>query len=71
RLQNGEELALEEFTSRYDPVTRLILEEGGLFPFAKRLAAGELDLPALTTPSRPMTMAEKIVARNLVGQPDG
>ena len=54
RLQNGEELALEEFTSRYDPVTRLILEEGGLFPFAKRLAAGELNLPALTTPSRPM-----------------
>ncbi|GIR77142.1 MAG: hypothetical protein CM15mP79_0790 [Methanobacteriota archaeon] len=71
RLQNGEELALEEFTSRYDPVTRLILEEGGLFPFAKRLAAGELNLPALTTPSRPMTMAEKIVARNLVGQPVG
>jgi len=50
RLQNGEELALEEFTSRYDPVTRLILEQGGLFPFAMRLAADELDLPALTTP---------------------
>jgi len=71
RLQDGESLPLEAFTSRYDPVTRLILEEGGLFPFAKRLAAGELSLPALDTPARPMTMAEKIVARNLVGQPDG
>ena len=71
RLQNGESIALEEFTGRYDPVTRLILEEGGLFPFAKRLAAGELSLPPLETPARPMTMAEKIVARNLVGQPEG
>ena len=30
RLQAGEEIPLDEFTSRYDPVTRLILERGGL-----------------------------------------
>ena len=29
RLQNGESL-LEEFTSKFDPVTRLIVENGGL-----------------------------------------
>ena len=71
RLQAGDTLDLEEFTNRYDPVTRLILESGGLFAFAERLGSGELQVPALPDESRPMTMAEKIVARNLVGQADG
>ena len=71
RLQNGEEIGLEEFTSRYDEVTQIILEKGGLFPFAKSLKSGDIELPAINTPSRPMTMAEKIIARNLVGQEDG
>ena len=29
RLQNGESIALSEFTDRYDPVTKIILERGG------------------------------------------
>ena len=68
RLQNGESIALEEFTSRYDEVTQIILEKGGLFAFAKALKSKEIVLPSIDTPSRPMTMAEKIIARNLVGQ---
>ena len=71
RLQNGESISLGEFTGRYDPVTQLIVEHGGLFPFAKALKAGELDLAPLNTGQRPMTMAEHIISRNLVGQPDG
>jgi len=71
RLQNGEDIPLEEFTGQYDPVTQLIVEYGGLFPFAKALKAGELDLAPLDTPHQPMTMAEHIISRNLVGQPDG
>ena len=71
RLQNGEEIALEEFTSRYDEVTQIILKKGGLFPFAKSLKSGDIELPAINTPYRPMTMAEKIIARNLVGQDEG
>ncbi len=71
RLQAGESIALSEFTAKYDPVTQLIVEHGGLFPFAKALKAGELDLAPLNTPSRPMTMAERIISRNLVGQPEG
>ena len=71
RLQNGESIPLAEFTGRYDPVTQLIVEYGGLFPFAKALKAGELDLAPLDTGQRPMTMAERIISRNLVGQPDG
>lgn len=68
RLQNGESIALEEFTTRYDEVTQIILEKGGLFAFAKALKSKEIVLPSIDTPSRPMTMAEKIIARNLVGQ---
>ena len=71
RLQNGEGVNLEEFTSRYDPVTKLIIENGGLFPFASKLQSKEIILPPLETPNCPMTMAEKIIARNLVGQSDG
>ena len=29
RLQDGEEINLEEFTSKYDDVTKLIIENGG------------------------------------------
>ena len=71
RLQNGESIPLDEFTSRYDPVTKLIIENGGLFPFAEKLSNDEISLPPLDTPSGPMTMAEKIIARNLVGHVEG
>ena len=71
RLQNGESIALDEFTSQYDKVTQIILEKGGLFAFAKALKSKEIVLPPIDTPSRPMTMAEKIIARNLVGQVEG
>ena len=69
RLQAGEEIPLEEFTGRYDPVTRAILEAGGLFAFAERYAAGEIQIDAPTTPTRPMTLAEKLLASHLVGGP--
>ena len=68
RLQNGEEIPLQEFTDRYDNVTKLVIEKGGLFPFAKSLKEGSITLPPIETPARPMNMAEKIIARNLVGQ---
>ncbi len=68
RLQDGEQLPLSEFTEKYDEVTKIIIEKGGLFPFAKALKSGEITLPAIKTDVQPMTMAEKIIARNLVGQ---
>ena len=70
RLQNGESISLEEFTSKYDPVTKLIVENGGLFPFAEKLSSEQISLPPLDTPTTPMTMAEKIISRNLVGHAD-
>jgi 3-isopropylmalate/(R)-2-methylmalate dehydratase large subunit len=70
RLQAGEQVPLEEFTRGRDPITKLIIEHGGLFGFAKALAAGETRPPPLSTPRRPMTMAEKILARHAL-RPDG
>jgi 3-isopropylmalate/(R)-2-methylmalate dehydratase large subunit len=67
RLQAGESIPLEEFTRGYDPITQLVIKEGGLFPFAKALERGEIDLPAPTTQKRPMTMGEKILARHMRG----
>ncbi|MCA8914147.1 MAG: aconitate hydratase [Planctomycetes bacterium] len=66
RLQAGEEIPLAEFMKDYDPVTRIILESGGLFPFSKLLAEGKIDLPKLSNPKRPMNMAEKLIASHLV-----
>ncbi|MEC7986344.1 MAG: aconitase family protein [Myxococcota bacterium] len=71
RLQNGESIPLAEFTQQYDPVTRVIIESGGLFAFAKKMQSGDVKVPTITTPNRPMTMAEKIIARNLIGQDKG
>lgn len=67
RLQAGEDVPLAELTGQYDPITRVMLESGGLFPFAKRYAAGEVEVPVPTTLARPMTMGEKILAAKVVG----
>ncbi|MCH7823860.1 MAG: aconitate hydratase [Acidobacteria bacterium] len=78
RLQDGEEIDLEEFCAGYDPITRLVVRHGGLFPFAKALADGSVDVSSPSTPDRPMNMTEKILARHLLrdhpadsGQPAG
>ncbi len=68
RLQHGESISLVEFTSKYDQVTRMIIESGGIFPFAKSLKAGEIGLPELTTGTRSMTMVEKMIAGKLLSQ---
>ncbi len=71
RLQSGASIPLQEFTERYDPVTQLIIESGGLFAFARGVRTGEIQVPQLSLVPQPMTMAEKIIARNLVGQLEG
>ena len=70
RLQDGEIVPLSEFTEKYDPVTRLILENGGILPFAKKLEGGEVVLPKLSTNEKPMTMVEKIISNKLIGRGD-
>ncbi|HEV8659300.1 MAG TPA: aconitase family protein [Thermoanaerobaculia bacterium] len=67
RLQAGEGIPLSEFYEKHDPITQLIIREGGLFPFAKALERGEIQLPVPNTARRPMTMGEKILARHMRG----
>jgi 3-isopropylmalate/(R)-2-methylmalate dehydratase large subunit len=66
RLERGEGIPLAEFYAAYDPITRIVVQQGGLFPFSQALAAGEIALPAPDTGPRPMTMAEKLLARHLL-----
>jgi 3-isopropylmalate/(R)-2-methylmalate dehydratase large subunit len=65
RLQAGEGVPLEEFYRKLDPISQLIVQEGGLFPFSKAVQRGEVKLPQPDTKPRPMTMGEKILARHL------
>jgi 3-isopropylmalate/(R)-2-methylmalate dehydratase large subunit len=69
RLQRGESIPLAEFCRGFDPITRIVVEQGGLFPFSRALAAGRLELPRPGTAPRPMTMAEKLLARHLLPAP--
>ena len=64
KLQSGQGVALEEFYCDFDPITQLIVQQGGLFPFANTLVSGEVELPVAETEHRPMTMAEKILAQH-------
>ena len=66
RLQNGATLSLSEFIDKYDPITKLIVENGGIFPFAKQLKSGNIELPIPECKQRPMTMCEKIIANKLL-----
>ncbi len=70
QLQAGRGIPLEQITDQYDPVTRAMLEAGGLFPFAAKFRAGEASVHAPSTASRPMNIAEKVLAAKLVGRGD-
>ena len=67
RLQRGESIPLQEFSRGKDPITKMVIEHGGLFPFTKAFARGEVTLPKPDTKPRPMTIAEKVLAAHVVG----
>jgi 3-isopropylmalate/(R)-2-methylmalate dehydratase large subunit len=66
RVRAGEEIPLSEFTAGEGDITRGIIEYGGLFNYNVARLQGKVDVPILTTPARPMTIAEKIFARHWV-----
>jgi len=66
RVRAGEEIPLTEFTAGEGEITRGIIEYGGLFNYNVARLQGKVDVPTLTTPARPMTVAEKIFARHWV-----
>jgi len=66
RLRRGEEIPLAEFTAGEGEITRGIIEFGGLFQYNVARLQGKIRPPALSTSRRPMTLAEKIIARHWV-----
>ncbi|MEB2311135.1 MAG: aconitase family protein [Sorangiineae bacterium] len=66
RIERGEEIPISEFTRGLDPISAQIVEAGGLFTYNKLRMAGELAPPPVTTPARPMTLCEKIIASRAI-----
>ncbi len=66
RVRRGEEIPLSFFTDGEDAMTRGIVEAGGLLPYTRLRLAGRASPPVLGAPPRPMTLAEKILARHAV-----
>jgi 3-isopropylmalate/(R)-2-methylmalate dehydratase large subunit len=66
RIRRGESIPLAEFTRGEGEITRGIIEHGGLFQYNVARLQGKVRVPTLTTPRRPMTLAEKIIARHWV-----
>lgn len=64
RVRRGEEVPLSFFTEGEDAVTRGIVEAGGLLPYTRARLAGRAVPPPFGRPPRPMTLAEKILARH-------
>ncbi len=66
RLRRGEAIPLAEFTAGLDEVTAEIVRRGGLFPYNAARLSGEVVPPLPAHPPRPMTYAEKLLARHAV-----
>jgi 3-isopropylmalate/(R)-2-methylmalate dehydratase large subunit len=66
RIARGEEIPIEEFTKGLDPISAAIVKHGGLFAYNRERLAGRVSPPAVTTPERPMTLCEKILAAHTI-----
>jgi 3-isopropylmalate/(R)-2-methylmalate dehydratase large subunit len=68
RIRSGQEIPLAQFTKDEDEITRQIIEYGGLFQFNVARLQGKVSLPRIETKPRPMTLAEKIFAKHMIGE---
>ncbi len=75
RLQAGEDVDVAEFAEALPPFFRAVSQAGGLMSYGTSLLAGQIT-PTYATdvPTRPMNIAEKLIARRAwtgEGKPDG
>ena len=66
RVRRGEAIPLAVFTEGEGEITRGIIEYGGLFHYNVARLQGTVTVPPPATAARPMTVAEKIIARHWV-----
>jgi 3-isopropylmalate/(R)-2-methylmalate dehydratase large subunit len=66
RIRRGEAIPLSEFTEGLDAITAEIVRRGGLFAFNAARLKGDVAVPVPSHGPRPMTLAEKILARHAV-----
>ncbi len=66
RLKRSEEISIQEFTRGLDPISKDVVEYGGLFNYNQARLAGEVSPPRVDTAARPMTLVEKIISRHAV-----
>src|SRR5262245_37662091 len=69
RLLQGEEVPLAAFTQDLDPISKGIVEYGGLFNYNRARLAGEAAPPPIETGPRSMTLVEKIIAQHAFVKP--
>ncbi len=66
RVKRGEPIPLSVFTAGEGQITRDIIEYGGLFNYNVARLQGKVAVPSVVAKPRPMTIAEKILARHWV-----
>jgi 3-isopropylmalate/(R)-2-methylmalate dehydratase large subunit len=66
RILRGEAIGMDEFTRGLDAISAAVVEHGGLFAYNRARLSGSVSPPAVTTPPRPMTLCEKILAGHAI-----
>ncbi len=66
RLRRSEALDDRAFTTGLDPISVDIVRAGGLFAYNQLRMRAEVAPPVITTPLRPMTLVEKIIAQHAI-----
>jgi len=69
RIERGEELSIEALCAELDALSAAVVSVGGLGPYGRARTAGQRTAPLPSTTARPMTVAEKILARQAVVGP--
>lgn len=68
-IRSEKPIPLRAFTEGEDPITRGIIEYGGLFNYNTARFQGLVEVPLIDTETRPMTLGEKILARHFIVDP--